>query len=74
MQWHLQRILAISGVAGWRDEAFDDDDDDDDDEDADGVPARDVYGWIRQLPESPSGYQSSPANGLGDTDEDCAFR
>jgi len=56
----------------WRDEAFDNDDDGDDD--ADGVPARDVDGWIRQLPESPSGYQSSPANGLEDTDEDCAFR
>ncbi|KAI4636778.1 hypothetical protein J4E93_010903 [Alternaria ventricosa] len=34
LQWHLQRILAMSGAAGWRDEAFDDDD-----EDADGVSA-----------------------------------
>ncbi|KAI4665279.1 uncharacterized protein J4E78_002739 [Alternaria triticimaculans] len=53
-QWHLQRILAMSGAAGWREEAFDDDDDDD----ADGVPARDVDGWIRQLPESPSSQRA----------------
>ena len=63
----------MSGAAGWRDETFDDDDDDGDD-DADGVPARDVDGWIRQLPESPTGYQSPPASGLEDTGEDRAFR
>jgi len=58
----------MCGAAGWRDEALDDDDDD-----ADGVPARDVDGWIRQLPESPTGYQSPPASGPENTSEDRAF-
>jgi hypothetical protein len=69
LQWHLQRVLAMSGAASWRDE----DSDNDDDDDADGVPARDVDGWIRQLPQSPSGYRSPSANGLEDTSEDCAL-
>jgi hypothetical protein len=28
LQWHLQRILAMSGAAGWKEDDFDDDDDD----------------------------------------------
>lgn len=29
LQWHLQRVLAMSGAAGWKEEEFGDDDEDD---------------------------------------------
>ncbi|KAL1607695.1 hypothetical protein SLS60_002630 [Paraconiothyrium brasiliense] len=40
LQWHLQRILAMSGAAGWKEDDFDDDDDDSD------PPEEFVQQWI----------------------------
>jgi hypothetical protein len=53
LQWHLQRIMAMSGAAGWKEDDFDDDDDDSD-------PAEDfVQRWIDDMHESRQNWSPS---------------
>jgi hypothetical protein len=66
LQWHLQRVLAMSGAAGWSDEDFgnvgddgddgedgdeeDNEDDGDDGDDTGGMSSRDIKRWRREVP------------------------
>jgi hypothetical protein len=48
LQWHLQRVLAMSGAAEWTEEDFGDDDDDD--KDGQGVTSCDnVANWLQNV-------------------------
>ncbi|ENI05961.1 hypothetical protein COCC4DRAFT_60229 [Bipolaris maydis ATCC 48331] len=61
LQWHLQRVLAMTGAAGWKEEEFGDDDDDD--KDGSGVTTRDNVGnWLQNVepPENHRPSQNSP--------------
>jgi len=78
LQWHLQRVLAMSGAAGWSDDDFDNDDDDDfdndddDDDDAGGLSARDIESWADEVPRPTSDHQHrpSPPNSGPESSED----
>lgn len=52
LQWHLQRIIAMSGAAGWKEDDFGDDDDSD--------PAEDlVQRWVDGTDESRQNWSPS---------------
>lgn len=52
LQWHMQRILAMSGAAGWKEDDFEDDDDSD--------PAKNfVQRWIDDTFESRQNWSPS---------------
>ncbi|KAI9691941.1 MAG: hypothetical protein M1822_008014 [Bathelium mastoideum] len=59
MQWHLQRILAMSGAAGWKEEDFDYDDPD---AAVDTFPSVEhfVEHWLDDLPAAHDQSHSSP--------------
>jgi hypothetical protein len=61
LQWHLQRILAMSGAAGWKEDDFGDDDDSD--------PAEDfVQRWIDDIWESRQDWGPSRDGSIGNGD------
>ncbi|KAG9192778.1 hypothetical protein G6011_11512 [Alternaria panax] len=66
-QWHMQRVLAMSGAARWRDKDFDDDDDDE----AEGVTSRkSIEHWRPRIPRPSIDRQqdqSPPAGGSEDS-------
>ncbi|KAF2249690.1 hypothetical protein BU26DRAFT_593003 [Trematosphaeria pertusa] len=68
LQWHLQRIVAMSGAAGWRDLDYFDDDDDND---GTGVAVRDtVDQWLEEIHDVPADSRrgrSPPASESGDS-------
>jgi hypothetical protein len=66
LQWHLQRVLAMSGAAGWSDEDFenegdeeDNGDDGDDGDDTGGMSSRDIKRWRREVPRSTSDHEQT---------------
>jgi len=67
LQWHLQRILAMSGAAGWKEEQFDNDDDND----GLGVGVRDaVAKWLEDTPgpsKDDRQNRTSPTSGSEDS-------
>ncbi|KAL1796795.1 hypothetical protein ACET3X_005335 [Alternaria dauci] len=67
LQWHLQRVLAMSGAAGWREEDFGDDDDDD--QDGQGVTSRDnVDNWLQNV-EPPENHRPSQISWGSDSED-----
>ncbi|EUC44706.1 hypothetical protein COCMIDRAFT_97562 [Bipolaris oryzae ATCC 44560] len=68
LQWHLQRVLAMTGAAEWKEEEFGDDDDDD--KDGPGVTTCDnVESWLQNVepPENHRPSQNSPASDSEDS-------
>ncbi|EOA86497.1 hypothetical protein ACJQWK_08628 [Exserohilum turcicum] len=65
LQWHLQRVLAMSGAAGWKEEEFDNDDDDD----GPGVGIRDKIedSLDNDLPEDRRRSRDSPGSDSDDS-------
>lgn len=58
LQWHLQRILAMSGAAGWKEEDFDYDYYDNS---STGLVAPSVEQWLDDQPAEYHGCRSSPS-------------
>ncbi|KNG49415.1 hypothetical protein TW65_03585 [Stemphylium lycopersici] len=66
LQWHLQRILAMSGAAGWREEDFDDDDDDD----RTGVAnPTGVKHWLDDFPDLPDHKRQHQSSSTDDSED-----
>ncbi|KAF2450490.1 hypothetical protein P171DRAFT_348345 [Karstenula rhodostoma CBS 690.94] len=64
LQWHLQRIMAMSGAAGWKEDDFGGDDDDDDSD-----PAEDfVQRWIDETHEFRQDWSPSKDGSVGNGD------
>lgn len=65
LQWHLQRVLAMSGAAGWKEEEFGWDSDDDD-----NAPGQTVEADIDYRSEDlPAHYHRGPNSPGGDSDD-----
>lgn len=62
LQWHLQRILAMSGAAGWKEDEFDDDDD------YSIPPEERVRQWIEGTSEYRQSSVSSPDRSVDSDD------
>lgn len=61
LQWHLQRILAMSGGAGWKE-------DDSDDDDGSPPPEDFVQRWIEDTRNQTRGWRSSQDGSVGNDD------